>query len=96
MRYRLIPGGYVDETGPHRGVPPTQEDFDRIALVYAHRTLFTPMTPKEREYVDSIRADLELTQRLLYGPYDMEFTQELPIEEVKKRYPDAEISEENK
>ena len=25
--YRPIPGGYVDATGPHRGCPPTQQDF---------------------------------------------------------------------
>jgi len=47
-RYRLLPGGYVDETGVHRGVPPTQEDYDRIALLYAHRTLFKegPIKPQ--------------------------------------------------
>jgi len=89
--YRLLPGGYVDETGVHRGVPPTQADYDRIALTCAHRTLFTTMTPKEREYVESIRADLEITHRLLNGPYDAEFTQEISVEEAKKRYPNADI-----
>jgi hypothetical protein len=38
--YRLLPGGYVDETGVHRGVPPTEEDFQRVALLTMHRTLF--------------------------------------------------------
>jgi len=90
-RYRLLPGGYVDETGVHRGVPPTQADYDRIMLTCAHRTLFTTMTPKEREYVESIRADLELTHRLLNGFYDAEFTQEMTVEEAKERYPNADI-----
>lgn len=40
IAYRLIPGGYVDATGPHRGAPPTQEDYDRLAL--HHRLLFGP------------------------------------------------------
>ena len=42
-RYRLLPDGtgYVDAEGVHRGVPPTQEDFDRVALMTMHRTLFT-------------------------------------------------------
>lgn len=61
--YRLLPGGYVDETGVHRGVPPTQEDLDRIELLTLHR-------------------------RLLFGPYDAEFTQEMPIAEAKKRWPE--------
>lgn len=38
--YRLLPGGYVDETGVHRGVPPTPEDFARIGLLTLHRRLF--------------------------------------------------------
>lgn len=41
MRYRILRGGYVDETGVHRGVPPTEQDFQRIALMFMHRTLFT-------------------------------------------------------
>ena len=44
MRYKLLPGGYVDETGPHRGAPPTQKDFSRIALMCMHSTLFDPNT----------------------------------------------------
>ena len=63
--YCLIPGGYVDATGPHRGDPPTQEDYDRH----------------------------ELHHRLLFGPYDAVVTQELPVEDVKKLYPDAHIPE---
>ena len=42
MRYRLLPGGYVDETGVHRGTPPTEQDFQRVALMFMHRTLFEP------------------------------------------------------
>ena len=41
MAYRLIPGGYIDETGPHRGSPPTPDDFQRASLSMLHRTLFT-------------------------------------------------------
>lgn len=67
MEYRLLPGGYIDETGPHRGVPPEEEDYVRVSLLMAHRMLF--------------------------GPYDAEITQELPIEEIKKRYPGAEVKE---
>ena len=61
--YRLIPGGYVDATGPHRGDPPTQEEYDRITLHH----------------------------RLLFGPYDVEISQEMSIEEAKKRYPNTPI-----
>jgi hypothetical protein len=39
-RYRLLPGGYVDDTGPHRGSPPTPEDYARVALMTMHHTLF--------------------------------------------------------
>lgn len=89
--YCLLPdgSGYVDAEGVHRGVPPTQEDFDRITLTCAHRTMFTVMTPKEREYVESIRTDLELTHRLLYGPYDAIFTKEMALAEMKRRYPNS-------
>jgi hypothetical protein len=70
MAYRLIPGGYIDETGPHRGVPPSEDDQVRISLALHHR--------------------------LLFGPYDMEFSQQMTIEEVEKRWPNALIpGEEN-
>jgi hypothetical protein len=87
MKYRLIPGGYVDETGPHRGVPPTQEDFQRIALLTMHRKLFAEGKIEFKPFDPLLQSDL---------PTEVEFTQELPIEEVKKRYPDAEIPEEKK
>ncbi len=67
MEYRLLPGGYIDGTGFHRGVPPTEEDYLRVSLLMAHRMLF--------------------------GPYDAEIFQELPVEEIKKRYPGAEVKE---
>ena len=70
MAYKLLPGGYVDETGPHRGVPPTPEDYRRIYLLFAHR--------------------------LLFGPYDAEIKQELSIEEAKRRYPNSDISTEDR
>ena len=85
--YRLLPGGYVDETGVHRGIPPTQEDFDRIALTCAHRTLF---------------AEGKITPQVLdpLPPQDMpsmvEFTQEIPIEEAKKRWPNTPVPGEAK
>ena len=82
MKYRLLPGGYIDETGPHRGVPPTQEDFDRVAFLTAHRRFFAegkieykPIDPYSPEPI----------------PNTIVIKQELPIEEVKKRYPDAKI-----
>lgn len=37
IHYKLLPGGYVDETGPHRGVPPGVTD-----LFFAHRRIFAP------------------------------------------------------
>jgi len=78
--YRMLPDGtgYVDKEGVHRGVPPTQEDFDRIALVCAHRTLFKdgPIKPQASDPLPP--QDL---------PSMIEFTQEMPIEEAKKRWP---------
>ena len=43
IAYRLLPdgSGYVDETGVHRGSPPSQEDYLRVELAFAHRTLFS-------------------------------------------------------
>ncbi len=67
--YRLIPGGNVDETGPHRGAPPTQAEIEMDEMLALHR-------------------------KLLYGPYDAVITQVLPIEEVKKRYPNTLLPEE--
>ena len=37
--YRLLPGGYVDETGPHRGAPPTEEDWRWLEFVMLHSKL---------------------------------------------------------
>lgn len=78
--YRMLPDGtgYVDSEGVHRGVPPTQDDYDRIALVFAHRTLF---------------AEGKITPQVLdpLPPQDMpsmvEIVQEMSIEEAKKRWP---------
>lgn len=41
MIIRLLTDGYVDDTGPHRGVPPTQEDYDRMELILLHRRIFS-------------------------------------------------------
>lgn len=65
MKYRLLPGGYIDEAGPHRGLPPTADD--------------------------QVRVNFELMHRMLFGPYDLEFTQEISMEELKRRYPNAEV-----
>jgi hypothetical protein len=67
--YRLLSGGYVDEYGTHRGVPPTEDDYRRISIHMAHRMLF--------------------------GPYDLEIKQEMPIEEANKRWPDMFDKEED-
>jgi hypothetical protein len=81
-RYRLLPGGYVDETGPHRGVPPTQEDYDRIMLTCAHRTLFKKGPIKPQVHDPLPPQDV---------PSEIEFTQEMTIEEAKRRYPNTKI-----
>jgi hypothetical protein len=92
-RYRLLPGGYVDETGVHRGVPPTQEDFDRIVLVCAHRTLFKegPIKPRVHDPLPTQGMSPYMLANHIFSPYDAEITQELPIEEAKKRWPNTPI-----
>ena len=94
-RYRLLQGGYVDETGVHRGVPPTQEDFDRIALVYAHRTLFKegPIKPQVHDPLPPEGMQIYMRANHIFSPYDAEIVQEMLIEEAKRRYPDADIPE---
>jgi hypothetical protein len=62
--------GYVDETGVHRGAPPTQEDIKRVSLYMMHRMMF--------------------------GPYDVVMSQEMPIEEAKKRWPNTQVLGEEK
>jgi hypothetical protein len=95
-RYRLLPGGYVDETGVHRGVPPTQEDFDRIALVYAHRTLFKvgPIKPQVHDPLPPHGMEIYMRANHISSPYDAEFTQQMPIEEAKKRWPNTPVKDE--
>ena len=99
-RYRLLPDGtgYVDAEGVHRGVPPTQEDFDRITLVYAHRTLFKegPIKPQVHDPLPPEGMQLYMRANHISSPYDAEFTQEMTIEEVKRRYPNADMPEEKK
>jgi hypothetical protein len=84
--YRLLPDGtgYVDETGVHRGVPPTQEDFDRVVLMTMHRRLFTEgkieykvIDPWSPEPIPSVTI----------------VEKEMTIEEAKRRYSDADIPE---
>ena len=98
-RYRLLPGGYVDETGVHRGVPPTQEDYDRIALLYAHRTLFKegPIKPQVLDPLPPEDAmQLYRLKSHIFSPYDAEFAQQMPIEEAKKRNPNTLVQGEDK
>lgn len=66
--YRPLPGGYVDNTGVHRGVPPTQQDAMQVYMLHRH----------------------------IFSPYDLEFTQEIPIEEAKRRWPNTPIPGEEK
>ena len=40
--YRNLGAFYVDDTGVHRGSPPTEEDYRRISIHMAHRLLFGP------------------------------------------------------
>jgi hypothetical protein len=75
---RLLPGGYVDETGVHRGVPPTQEDFDRMSITCAHRTLFAEGKIQFQPNDPLPPQDL---------PSMVEIVQEMSIEEAKKRWP---------
>jgi hypothetical protein len=76
MRYKLLPGGYVDDTGPHRGVPPTQNDFSRIALMFMHRTIFDPNLHAHLDMMSSDNAkkaykkmeSLDLAGKYLFEP----------------------------
>jgi hypothetical protein len=81
-RYRLLPGGYVDETGVHRGVPPTEEDFQRVALMTMHRTLFKEGPIKPQVHDPLPPQDL---------PSMVEIVQEMSIDEAKKRWPNTPI-----
>jgi hypothetical protein len=79
-----LPCGYVDATGPHRGVPPTEEDFQQVALVTMHRTMFAQRPIRFQVYDPLPPQDL---------PSMVEFTQEMPIEEAKKHCPDTAVTE---
>jgi hypothetical protein len=75
--------GYVDSEGVHRGVPPTQEDFDRIALLCAHRKMFAerkiefqPLNPLPTQDFPSM----------------VKIVQEMSIDEAKKRWPDTPVT----
>lgn len=68
IEYRLLPGGYVDATGPHRGVPPSQQDTAILDLLMLHR-------------------------RMMFGPYDLVISTEMPIEEAKRRWPNTPIGQ---
>jgi len=85
--YRLLPCGYVDETGVHRGIPPNDEDIARIELMFAGRLLW-PKGPIEFQVHDPLPPpDL---------PSMIEFTQEMPLEEAKKRWPNTPEEREEK
>jgi hypothetical protein len=82
MKYRLLPSGYVDETGPHRGVPPTEGDLRFITLMTMHRKMFAEGKIEFQLLNPMSQSDL---------PSVVEFTQELPIDEVKRRWPNTKI-----
>lgn len=84
---RLLSGGYVDETGVHRGVPPTAEDCARVALMTMHRTLFADGPIRFQVHDPLPPQDV---------PSEVEFTQEMSIEEAKKRWPNTPIPGEEK
>jgi hypothetical protein len=94
-RYRLLPGGYVDETGVHRGIPPTEDDFRRVALMTMHCTFFKegPIKPQVHDPLPPDGMQLYMRANHISSPYDAEFTQEMTIEEAKRRYPNAEIGQ---
>ncbi len=50
---------------------------------------------RARGILDGTVPSLTISRRMLLGPYDAEIVQELPIDEIKRRYPDAEIQKEN-
>ena len=98
MAYRLLPGGYIDETGPHRGVPPTQEDFDRVASLTAHRRFFAE-GKIEFQPLDSLSQsgmEIYMRENHIGRPYDAEIVQEMPIEEAKRRWPNTPVKGEGK
>jgi hypothetical protein len=39
-KYKIMPGGYIDETGPHRGSPPSEADRVQAELMCAVRKMF--------------------------------------------------------
>ena len=89
--YYMLPDGtgYVDSEGVHRGAPPTQEDFDRIALLCAHRTMFAegkiafqPIDPLSQSGME-----IYMRENHIGSPYDAEITTEIPIEEANRRWP---------
>jgi len=82
-----LPGGYVDATGPHRGVPPTEEDFQQVALVTMNRTMFAQ---------GPIKFSVHDPLLPLNFPSMIEIVQEMPIEEAKKRWPNEPIPGEKK
>lgn len=95
-RYRLLPGGYVDETGVHRGVPPIEEDFNRIALVCAHRTLFKegPIRFEPHDPLPPQDMSPYMISNHIFSPYDAEVHMEISVEEAKRRYPNTKIERE--
>ena len=86
--YRMLPDGtgYVDAEGTDLRSP-TQEDFTRIALITMHRTLL-------KEGIISLKFMILMPPQDL--PSMVEFTQEMPIEEAKKRWPDTPVTGEEK
>jgi hypothetical protein len=124
-RYRLLPGGYVDETGAHRGAPPTPEDYARVALLTMHRALFARdlhihldmMNTKDaKQAYKAMESCADVAGKYFFEPQEkakiefqvhdplpqqdvpseIEFTQEMSVEEAKRRYPNTPIPGEEK
>ena len=77
IAYRLLPGGYVDETGPHRGAPPTEEDFRWADFLTFHQRYLGDFANKavfSREEVESMlkRGEISETRadELLHMSYE--------------------------
>jgi hypothetical protein len=43
---------------------------------------------EENSYRHNIQMAMKVPQRMMFGPYDTEFTQEIPLSEAKNRYPE--------
>jgi hypothetical protein len=68
----------------HTAPPPTKEELALFSILMAHRTLFAE-GKIEFQVIDPTPP--------FHLPSFVEFTQEIPIEEANKRWPDTPIKE---